>query len=143
VTWVFRALPNGLSSLEGQLQLLWDAEDAFTDTGVELLDAALTGPETGRTSWTPRKTDENIAHALPDQSQQSMQVVGSARPSGAAENLATWTWIRSGTQIHLVQSGQRLGLEKLRVGQVDDRGLWLLDESGQSDTKLGWEHVKP
>ena len=143
VTWVFRALPNGLSSLEGQLQLLWDAEDAFTDTGVELLDAAVTGPETRRTSWTPRKTDENLAHALPDQSQQSMQVVGSARPSGAAENLAAWTWIRSGTQIHLVQSGQRLGLERHRVGQVDDRGLWLLDESGQSEIKLSWEHVKP
>ena len=143
VTWVFRALPNGLSSLEGQLQLLWDADDAFTDTGVELLDAALTITETGRTNLNSLKTDEDLAHALPDQSPQSMQVVGSARPSGAAENIAAWTWIRSGTQIHLVQSGQRLGLERHRVGQVDDRGLWLLDESGQSDAKLGWEHVKP
>jgi hypothetical protein len=143
VTWVFRSLPNGLISLEGQLQLLWDADDAFTDTGVEQLHLALTGSETGRTSLNPRKTDEDLAPALPDQSPQSMQVVGSARPSGAAENIAAWTWIRSGTQVHLVQSGQRVGLERLRVGQVDDRGLWLLNESGQSETKLAWELVKP
>ena len=143
VSWVFRALPNGLSSFEGQLQLLWDADDAFTDTGVELLDAALTGSETKPNSLIPRKTHEDLTHALPDLSPQSMQIVGAARPSGAAENIAAWTWIRSGAQIHLVQSGQRVGLEKHRVGQVDDRGLWLLDESGQSETKLGWELVKP
>ncbi len=34
ISW--RRLPDGHFSLEGQLHLLWDAQDAFTDTGVEL-----------------------------------------------------------------------------------------------------------
>jgi hypothetical protein len=143
VSWIFRLLPNGQTALEGHLQLLWDADDAFTDTGVELLDVAVLATHLDLSPSTVRKGVDDLAHVLPAQSPQSMQVVGSARPSSPALNLAAWTWIRSDAQIHLVQSGQRVGLEKYKAGTVDDHGLWLVGETGRPATQLSWEVVKP
>lgn len=143
LSWVFRVMPDGLWTLEGQLHLLWNPEDADTDTGVQMLDMAADSAHEGATKYAARPVLESLPHLLPDQSQQSLHVVGSARPSSLSEQNTAWTWIRSGQQIHLVQSGQRLGIEKQMAMHADEHGLWLLGETGQAATPLSWEAIKP
>lgn len=136
-TWACRVLPDGQYVLEGQMSLLWDAQDAFTDTGVELQDhsATLASEVAGATpsAW----------HVLPSQSQSQMRVVGAAQATQTDRQASAWTWVRVGTQIHLVRSGQRLGLEQSQAKFTDAQGLWLSPGWGQPDIQLGWEEVKP
>ena len=143
VSWVFRVMPDGLCTLEGQLHLLWDAEDAATDTGVQMLDMAAGNAHEASTKFLNHPALESLPHLLPDQSQQSLHVIGSARPSSHSEQGTAWTWVRSGQQIHLVQSGQRLGLEKQKAMHADEHGLWLMGDTGQAAAPLGWEAIKP
>jgi hypothetical protein len=144
-SWACRLLPDGQFALEGQMSLLWDAQDAFTDTGVELQEHSTALASQGANPL------DSAGHVLPGQSQSQMRVVGAAQPvqrdqhasANASASASAWTWIRAGTQIHLVRSGQRLGLEQSQAKFADAQGLWLSPGLGQADIQLGWEDVKP
>jgi hypothetical protein len=137
IAWSCRLLPDGQYKFEGQMSLLWDAQDAFTDTGVDL-----------QSMPTPRRENStsnasSVRHVLPDQSQSQMRVVGAARVMHAGGDQTAWTWIRHGNQIHLVQSGQLLGLEQSQASYSDSQGLWLRSGMGMPDTQLDWDGGKP
>ncbi len=133
VSW--RALPDGLFALEGQINLLWDAQDADTDTGVEM-------------KWRHQAAQNPQAlkfqsHVLPDHPQAQMRMVGSVGSSHTSTPAASWAFIRSGNQIHAVQAGQYLGLEKVKVHSTDSKGLWLGGDEGQAPSLMAWELIKP
>jgi hypothetical protein len=136
VSWVYRLLPDGQYALEGHLSLLWDAQDAFTDTGVALQDHAAASKKQA----VPLPS---VQHVLPDQSHGQMRLVGSAQAEHSEKPTTAWTWIRSGAQVHLVRPGQLLGKEQLMVRFADAEGLWLSPGEGLSDIQLGWDGVKP
>ena len=137
-SWSCRLLPEGQYGLEGHLSLLWDAQDAFTDTGVEMQSQPI-----------PRKVYKAPSlnfpgHVLPEHSQSQMRVVGAALAANPDNNNANaWTWVRLGNQVHLVQSGQRLGSEQSLATYSDDQGLWLRPGNGMPDSQLVWESRKP
>lgn len=137
LSWSCRLLPDGQYSFEGHMTLLWDAQDAFTDTGLELQSMAAQPTEK------PAPHVNSAVHVLPDQSQSQMRVVGAARVAQPGDNSTAWTWIRHGSHIQLVQPGQRLGLEQSQAGYSDDQGLWLKSGRGMPDTQLSWEGGKP
>jgi hypothetical protein len=141
-SWASRLQPDGQYTLDGKLSLLWDAQDAFTDTGVALqeahvasLVAPLVAPQTASLS--------SHKHVLPEQRQSEMRVVGAAQAENFDKQTTAWTWVRWGTQIHLVQPGQFLGLEHSQAKFADQHGLWLSHGVAQPETQLRWEDVKP
>ena len=130
---IWRLLPTGEYSLEGQINLLWDAEDAFTDTGVELQAAS-------------RVKAKNLSvgeRVLPDHSVAQMRLVGTVQTLAQPQTKLFWTILQSGRQISSVRPGQYLGIENQLVLSLDTKGLWLGDEFGQPSTLLAWEKVAP
>jgi len=130
---IWRLLPSGEYSLEGQINLLWDAEDAFTDTGVELQAAS-------RVKAKDLSVGERV---LPDHSVAQMRLVGTVQALAEPQTKLFWTLLQSGRQIMAVSSGQYLGIENRRVLSLDAQGLWLADEFGQPATLLAWEKAMP
>ncbi len=138
-SWAIRLQPDGQYSFEGHLALLWDAQDAITDTGVALQwHASVAASAAAQPVAVPVH-----AHVLSDQSQAQMRVVGAAQSTLPGNPETAWTWIRSGTSVHLVRPGQLLGREHSKVGFTDALGLRLSAGAGQADSQLGWEVVKP
>ena len=130
---IWRLLPSGEYSLEAQINLLWDAEDAFTDTGVELQAAS-------------RVKAKNLSvgeRVLPDHSVAQMRLVGTVQTLAQPQTKLFWTILQSGRQISSVRPGQYLGIENRLVLSLDTKGLWLGDEFGQPSTLLAWEKVAP
>ena len=130
---IWRLLPTGEYSLEGHINLLWDAEDAFTDTGVELQAVS-------------RVKAQNLSvgeRVLPDHSVAQMRLVGTAQMIAEPHAKLFWTLLQSGRQISAVRPGQYLGIENRRVLSLDAKGLWLGDEFGQPATLLAWEKAPP
>jgi len=130
---IWRLLPTGEYSLEGQINLLWDAEDAFTDTGVELQAAS-------------RVKAKNLSvgeRVLPDHSVAQMRLVGTVQTLAEPQTKLFWTLLQSDRQIIAVSPGQYLGIENRRVLSLDAQGLWLADEFGQPATLLAWEKAMP
>jgi hypothetical protein len=130
---IWRLLPTGEYLLEGQINLLWDAEDAFTDTGVELQAAS-------------RVKAKNLSvgeRVLPDHSVAQMRLVGTVQTLAEPQTKLFWTILQSGRQISSVRPGQYLGIENRLVLSLDTKGLWLGDEFGQPSTLLAWEKVAP
>ena len=130
---IWRLLPSGEYSLEAQINLLWDAEDAFTDTGVELQAAS-------------RVKAKNLSvgeRVLPDHSVAQMRLVGTVQTLAEPQTKLFWTLLQSGRQIIAVRPGQYLGIENRRVLSLDVQGLWLADEFGQPAALLAWEKVAP
>ena len=130
---IWRLLPTGEYSLEGQIILLWDAEDAFTDTGVELQAA----------SRVKAKNFSVGERVLPDHSVAQMRLVGTVQTLAEPQTKLFWTILQSGRQISSVRPGQYLGIENRLVLSLDTKGLWLGDEFGQPSTLLAWEKVAP
>ena len=130
---IWRLLPTGEYSLEGQINLLWDAEDAFTDTGVELQAAS-------RVKAKSISVDERV---LPDHSVAQMRLVGTVQTLAEPQAKLFWTLLQSGRQIIAVRPGQYVGIENRRVLSLDAQGLWLADEFGQPATLLAWEKAMP
>jgi Tfp pilus assembly protein PilP len=83
------------------------------------------------------------SHVLPDHPQAQMRMVGSVGSSHTSTPAASWAFIRSGNQIHAVQAGQYLGLEKVKVHSTDSKGLWLGGDEGQAPSLMAWELIKP
>ena len=135
--WVCRRQADGRYVLEGHLFLLWDAQDADTDTGVALQF------EAAALAHSRDPSREPSAHVLPKESHSQMRVVGLAQSSHATDLGETWTWVRSGSQTHLVRPGQQLGLEQSQAKRTDAQGLWLGSGGGQPEVQLEWEVVKP
>ena len=130
---IWRLLPTGEYLLEGQINLLWDAEDAFTDTGVELQAA----------SQVIAKNFSVGERVLPDHSVAQMRLVGTAQTLAEPQAKLFWTLLQSGRQIIVVRPGQYLGIENRRVLSLDVQGLWLADEFGQPAALLAWEKGAP
>ena len=130
---IWRLLPTGEYSLEGQINLLWDAEDAFTDTGVEIQAA----------SQVKAKNLSLNERVLPDHSVAQMRLVGTVQTLAEPHAKLFWTILQSGRQISAVRPGQYLGIENRLVLSLDAKGLWLGDEFGQPSTLLAWENVTP
>ena len=130
---IWRLLPTGEYSLEGQIILLWDAEDAFTDTGVELQVA----------SRVKAKNFSVGERVLPDHSVAQMRLVGTVQTLAESQATLFWTLLQSGRQIIVVRPGQYLGIENRRVLSLDVQGLWLADEFDQPAALLAWEKGAP
>ena len=130
---IWRLLPTGEYSLEGQINLLWDAEDAFTDTGVEM-------KADSRVKAKNLSLDDRV---LPDHSVAQMRLVGTVQTLAEPHAKLFWTILQSGRQISSVRPGQYLGIENRLVLSLDTKGLWLGDEFGQPSTLLAWEKVAP
>ena len=130
---IWRLLPTGEYALEGQINFLWDAEDAFTDTGVELQAA----------SQVKAKNLSVGERVLPDHSVAQMRLVGTAQTLAEPPGKLFWTLLQAGRQISAVRPGQYLGIENRLVLSLDAKGLWLGDEFGQPATVLAWEKVTP
>ena len=130
---IWRLLPTGEYSLEGQIILLWDAEDAFTDTGVELQAA----------SRVKAKSTIVGERVFPDHSVAQMRLVGTVQTLAEPQAKLFWTLLQSGRQIIAVRPGQYLGIENRRVLSLDVQGLWLADEFGQPAALLAWEKGTP
>jgi hypothetical protein len=122
--------PDGRYALEGQIQMLWDAQDAMTDTGVEM-------------AWRDAhelaaKVAEEALHVLPHQSQTTMRIVGSAQASGPLGEALSWAFVQSDAKVHVVKSGHNLGIENSKVQYANGAGLWLQDRDGQTAIPLAW-----
>ena len=130
---IWRLLPSGEYSLEAQINLLWDAEDAFTDTGVEL-------KADSRVKAKNLSLDDRV---LPDHSVAQMRLVGTVQTLAEPHAKLFWTILQSGRQISSVRPGQYLGIENRLVLSLDTKGLWLGDEFDQPSTLLAWEKVAP
>ena len=113
--------------------MLWDAEDAFTDTGVELKADSLVKPKS-------LSLDDRV---LPDHSVAQMRLVGTVQTLAEPHTKLFWTILQSGRQISSVRPGQYLGIENRLVLSLDAKGLWLGDEFAQPSTLLAWEKVAP
>ncbi len=125
--------PDGRYTLEGQMQMLWDAQDAMTDTGVEM-------------AWRgahelAAKVEGDALHVLPHQSQTTMRMVGSAQASGPLGEALSWAFVQSDAKVHVVKSGQNLGIENSKVQHANGAGLWLQDRDGQTAMPLAWAHA--
>jgi hypothetical protein len=144
--WLDQKLPNGQwiylkwapthdggYALEGQIQMLWDAQDAMTDTGVEM-------------AWRDAheladNTEVKAAHVLPQQSQTAMRMVGSAQAYGPMGEVLSWAFVQSDAKVHVVRSGHNLGIENSKVQYANASGLWLRDRDGQTAIPLAWAHA--
>jgi Tfp pilus assembly protein PilP len=137
--------------LEGQLQLLWDAEDAFTDTGVEVQARGRSAAD-AKVNLKQKLNDTNNislqkSHLWPDQSLSQMRLVGAAQSADPTNKDWTWTLLQLGRQIQAVRPGQYLGLENRLVLSLDAQGLWLEGATGTELslplTLLAWDKVLP
>ena len=143
LTW--RRLPDGHFSLEGQVHLLWDTEDAFTDTGVELQANSRRAAEV----QVKLNVNNNVqkSHLWPDQSLSQMRLVGAAQSLDPLSKDWTWTLLQLGRQIQAVRPGQYLGIENRRVLSLDAQGLWVEGGTGTELslplTLLAWEKALP
>ena len=152
LTW--RRLPDGNFLFEGQLHLLWDAEDAFTDTGVELQARGRSAAD-AKVNLKQKLNDTNYtnkislqkSHLWPDQSLSQMSLVGAAQSADPSNKDWTWTLLQLGRQIQAVRPGQYLGLENRLVLSLDAQGLWLEGATGTELslplTLLAWDKVLP
>ena len=135
--------PDGLFSFEAQLNLWWDSQDAYTDTGVAVRwnDALTQAPRV----TAPTQAAESMSHAFPNQSHAQMRMVGFAQSdTDKPPHISrAWALVKSGHQILPVHTGQLVGIEKLRVQWVDAQGLWLATQSGHPQTLVMWEAPKP
>jgi hypothetical protein len=131
----WRLLPDGAYALEGQVHLLWDAEDAFTDTGVEL-------QERSRVKVAQRDRSLDV-HVLSDHPLGQMRLVGAVQPLEASNGELFWTLLQSGRQTMAVRTGHYLGIENRRVLSLDAQGLWLEGDRGQPPSLLAWDKVSP
>lgn len=125
--------PDGRYALEGQMQLLWDAQDAMTDTGVEM-------------AWRDAhelatKAEGEVRHVLPHQSQTAMRMVGSAQAIGPLGETLSWAFVQSDAKVHVVRSGHNLGIENSKVQYANGAGLWLQDSDGQAAMPLAWSQT--
>ena len=146
LTW--RRLPDGSFSLEGQLHLLWDAQDAFTDTGVELqANSRRAAVSAAEVKTNLNNLNAQKSHLWPDQSLSQIRLVGAAQSVDPLSQDWTWTLLQLGRQIQAVRPGQYLGIENRRVLSLDAQGLWLEGGLGTELrlplTLLAWEKVLP
>ena len=137
LSWVLQA--DGQYVLSAQLHLLWDMDDAFTDTGVEVRWHDALVP----------KLDLGAAHVFPEQSQAEMRLVGwgfsDASVSQALPKMkqTTWALVKAGPQVLPVQSGQYLGQERAQILFANEQGLWGVVDDGLVQKLLAWEVPKP
>ena len=146
LTW--RRLADGSFSLEGQLHLLWDAQDAFTDTGVELqANSRRAAGSAAEVKTNLNNFNAQKSHLWPDQSLSQMRLVGAAQSVDPLSKDWSWTLLQLGRQIQAVRPGQYLGIENRRVLSLDAQGLWLEGGPGTELrlplTLLAWEKVLP
>lgn len=133
-SWLLQA--DGQYLMAAQLHLLWDVEDASTDTGVEVRWADALMSKSTLDPSAIHSHDLSV-HVFPDQSHAQMRLVG----SGLSD--VTWALVKSGQQVLPVQTGQYLGSERARVQFANDQGLWGDVDGGPSQKLLGWEVAKP
>lgn len=137
LSWLLQA--DGQYVLTAQLHLLWDVDDAFTDTGVEVRWQDALVPQ----------LDLGAAHVFPDQSHAQMRLVGlgfsDASASQALPNVkqTTWALVKAGQQVLPVQTGQYLGHERAQILFANEQGLWGAVDGGPVQKLLAWEVPKP
>jgi Tfp pilus assembly protein PilO len=145
LTW--RRLTDGHFSLEGQVHLLWDTEDAFTDTGVELQANSRSASEVMVKRNVNNTVNVQKSHLWPDQPLSQMRLVGAAQSLDPLSKDWTWTLLQLGRQIQAVRPGQYLGIENRRVLSLDTQGLWVEGGTGTELnlplTVLAWEKGLP
>jgi Tfp pilus assembly protein PilP len=132
---------------------LWDAEDAFTDTGVELQARGRSAADAKVNLKQKLNNINNInnslqkSHLWPDQSLSQMRLVGAAQSADPSNKDWTWTLLQLGRQIQAVRPGQYLGIENRLVLSLDSQGLWLEGATGTELslplTLLEWDKVLP
>ena len=127
---------DGQYLMAAQLHLWWDAEDASTDTGVEVRwqDPLL---HKSILSDSNLKPNDLAVHVFPDHSHAQMHLVG----SGFSDS--TWALVKSGQQVLPVQTGQYLGRERGKVQFANEQGLWGEVDDGPLQKLLAWEQAKP
>lgn len=133
-SWMLQT--DGQYLMSAQLHLWWDADDAWTDTGVEVRWPDALVPKTLR-PLENIKSPDFAAHVFPDQSHALMRLVGSGL-SGS-----TWALVKSGQQVLPVQTGQYLGRERAKVQFANEQGLWGEVDNGPLQKLLAWEVVQP
>ena len=140
---------DGQYLLAAQLHLWWDADDAFTDTGVEVrwLDAFNSKPVTEPVAGqTPLPLS---VHVFPGQSHAQMKLVGSGHYGTAPLELSRqttipgWALVKSGLQVLPIQSGQYLGSERAKILFANEQGLWGEVGEGPVQKLIAWEASKP
>jgi hypothetical protein len=134
VSWRLQA--DGQYLMAAQLHLWWDAEDAYTDTGVELRWQDPLVPKSMLNAAAIHAHDLHV-HVFPDQSHTQMRLVGSGLSS------STWALVKSGQQVLPVQSGQYLGSERVKVQFANEHGLWGDVDDGPLQKLFVWEVAKP
>lgn len=127
---------DGQYLMAAQLHLWWDAEDASTDTGVEVRwqDPLLFKSILSDSNLKP---NDLAVHVFPDHSHAQMHLVG----SGFSDS--TWALVKSGQQVLPVQTGQYLGRERGKVQFANEQGLWGEIDDGPLQKLLAWEQAKP
>lgn len=127
---------DGQYLMAAQLHLWWDAEDASTDTGVEVRwqDPLLFKSILSDSNLKP---NDLAVHVFPDHSHAQMYLVG----SGFSDS--TWALVKSGQQVLPVQTGQYLGRERGKVQFANEQGLWGEIDDGPLQKLLAWEQAKP
>jgi hypothetical protein len=125
LSWLLQA--DGQYLMTAQLNLWWDAQDAMTDTGVEVRWQDALVP----------KSHEPRPHVFPEQSHTHMRLVGTGL-SGA-----TWALVKSGQQVLPIYTGQYLGSERAKVQFANAQGLWGAVDDGPLQKLLVWEAVTP
>lgn len=133
-SWLRQA--DGQYLMGAQLHLWWDADDASTDTGVEVRwqDPLL---HKSILSDSFLKPNDLAVHVFPDHSHVQMHLVG----SGFSDS--TWALVKSGQQVLPVQTGQYLGRERGKVQFANEQGLWGEVDDGPLQKLLSWEQAKP
>jgi hypothetical protein len=124
-SWLRQA--DGQYLMAAQLHLWWDAEDASTDTGVEVRWQDPLVP----------KSKEQAPHVFPEQSHTQMRLVGTGL-SGA-----TWALVKSGQQVLPIYTGQYLGSERAKIQFANAQGLWGVVDDGPLQKLLVWEVAAP
>lgn len=147
LSWTIQ--PDGQYLLAAQLHLWWDADDALTDTGVEVrwLDSLIKKPVTQPALAHDFSID--FGHVFPNQSHAHMKLVGSADSGSSAFDLSRqppqmgWALVKSGQQVLPVRSGQYLGSERSKIHFANEQGLWGEMADGPAQKLLTWEANKP
>lgn len=127
---------DGQYLVSAQLHLWWDAEDALTDTGVEVRWPDALVPKTLRPLENIKQNDLT-AHVFPEESHALMRLVG----SGLSDS--TWALVKAGQQVLPVQTGQYLGRERAKVQFANEQGLWGEVDNGPLQKLLAWEVAPP
>ena len=125
LSWLLQA--DGQYLMTAQMNLWWDAQDADTDTGVEVRWQDPLVP----------KSKEQAPHVFPEQSHTQMRLVGTGL-SGA-----TWALVKSGHQVLPIYTGQYLGSERAKIQFANAQGLWGVVGDGPLQKLLVWEVAAP